>query len=275
MIDQSTLQNQITTIAEQRPLINSITNFVTIDEVANITSFWGGLPSMSQDQKDIEERFRISDGCHLNMGFIDDKDIELFIEAGKAANNGDTPVAFDPVGAGGTSERTEAAREIGNEIDVSIICGNYGEITALVQDDANIRGVDVTGEHADIEQTAVACANTMDSIVVATGETDIIADQTTAYKLSVGDSMLGSFVGTGCMLGITVNIFDAVAEDSLSAALGGTTAFGIAGEIATKEQDWQGPASYRTAFLDTVASLNPETFETIDVEGRIETVDVR
>ena len=113
------------------------------------------------------------------------------------------------------------------------------------------------GEYAEIAERALSCAREYDTVVVASGETDIVADTEGAYEVSVGDPLMGQVVGTGCMLGVTLATFaGGIGVDRpLEAALSGTTAFGLAGERAATDGEYNGPASYRIAFLDAVAGM--------------------
>ena len=259
-------------IIETSPLVNSVTNNVTVNDVANITLHWGGLPVMSDDEREVGEMVALAQACLLNMGTVDDEGERTMIAAGKAANHAEIPLVVDPVGAGATSVRSRVAERLLTELDVTILNGNYGEITALVGEDAEVRGVESVGEYADIAETAVACARAYDTVVVASGVTDIVATADAAYEVSVGDPMLGEVVGTGCMLGVTLATFGGAlgSDRPLETALAGTAAFGLAGEQAADEGDWNGPASYKVAFLDAVANMTAE--DVPDVSERIEQV---
>jgi hydroxyethylthiazole kinase len=175
------------------------------------------------------------------------------VEAGQSANELGVPVVLDPVGVGATPTRDRVAERLVSEVDVAIVKGNYGEVTALAGEDAEVRGVESVGEYSDIATTAVACAQRYDTVVVASGETDVVA---TAYEISAGDPNMGTVVGTGCMLGGTLATF-AGAVDSETAALAGTLAFGLAGEAAAEGAfgEFHGPASYNVAFKDAIAGL--------------------
>jgi hydroxyethylthiazole kinase len=178
------------------------------------------------------------------------------VAAGEAANEADTPVIVDPVGVGSTSTRNRVAERLTTDIDVSIVSGNYGEISALVGEDATVRGVESVGEYGDIATTAITCARETGSVVVASGAVDIVATDEAAFEVHGGDEMLGAVVGTGCMLGMTLAVFAAALDDE-RAALAGTLAFGLAGEAAAEGAfgEYTGPASYRTCFHDAVAGL--------------------
>lgn len=261
-------------ISDHPPLVVCYTNSVTVDAVANTTLHWGGLPVMSEDEREAADMIGIAGACLINMGTVNATSEERVITAGRAAAREDIPVVFDPVGVGATSMRTRVAERIIDEVDVAVVKGNYGEITALAGSDAEVRGVESIGEYTEIAETAIACARKSNAVVVASGETDIVADRERAFEISAGDSMMGTFVGSGCMLGVTLATFAGGLghENAFEAAVAGTTAFGIAGERAATEGSWNGPASYKIAFLDSIAELDAAAVEEVAVEERIEQI---
>lgn len=271
--DLISLADALEAIDERPPLVVSYTNTVTVGEVANTTLHWGGLPVMSEDEREAAEMVGMASACLLNMGTVDATSEERMITGGRAAARNDVPVVFDPVGVGATSTRTAVAETIIEEVDVSIVKGNHGEISALAGSDAEVRGVESVGDYTEIAETAIACSRKTDAVVVASGETDIIADQSGASELTAGDPLLGRFVGSGCMLGVTLATFAGVlgTDETLEASIAGTAAFGIAGERAAADGP-PGPASYKIAFLDTIANIQPADVADIDLDERLERV---
>lgn len=261
-------------IEETVPLVVSYTNDVTISAVANTNRHWGGLPVMSRDEREAADMLAGADACLINMGTVDARTEELMVTAGRAASRADVPIVFDPVGAGATPTRSRVAERVVDEVALAIVKGNYGEITALAGEDAEVRGVESVGEYAAIAETAMACAERTGAVVVASGETDVIATTERAYELNAGDEMMGLFVGSGCMLGGTLATFAGGLDGKrpLDAALAGTAAFGIAGEIASDEGSWAGPASYSTALLDAIATFDPTRSGVSDVEERVDVI---
>ncbi len=254
------LSAALRSIGESGPLINAVTNNVTVNDVANITLHWGGLPVMSDDEREVADMIAAADGCLLNMGTVDEDGEATMITAGTATNDADAPLVVDPVGVGATPTRTRIATRLVEELDVTILKGNHAEISALAGAEAEVRGVESVGDYDEIAEVALSCARQYDTVVVASGETDIVADPGGAYEITAGDPMMGQVVGTGCMLGVTLATFAAGIgiDQSLEAALSGTVAFGIAGERAAASDAWNGPASYKTAFLDTVAGMSED-----------------
>lgn len=265
------LDESLTTITDTSPLVVSYTNDVTIDAVANTTLHWGGLPVMSVDEREAADMLGPARACLINMGTVNGATEELMITAGRAAARQEVPVVFDPVGVGATPTRNRIAERIIDVVDVSIVKGNHGEITALTGNDAEVRGVESVGEYGDIAETAIACARATDAVVVASGETDVIATGERAYELTAGNAMMGQFVGSGCMLGATLATFvGGLGKDrTVTAATTGTAAFGIAGELAATTDVWDGPASYKVAFLDAIANMEAGALDDMDEAERL------
>jgi hydroxyethylthiazole kinase len=266
------LSGSLDAVSAESPLINALTNDVTVNDVAQVILHWGGLPVMSDNEREIADMIAGAQGCLLNMGTVSEQGESTMVTAGEAANDNGVPVVLDPVGVGATPTRTRVGERLASELDVAAIKGNYGEISVLAGDDADVRGVESVGEYSDIAATAVACAQRHDTVVVASGETDVVATADTAYELTVGHERMGTVVGTGCMLGATVATFAAAIDDYEQAALAGTVAFGLAGEAAAHEKfgEVHGPASYNVAFKDAVAGLAETEFDPAD--ERIEKV---
>lgn len=259
-------------VADAEPLVHALTNDVTTNDVAQVVRHWGGLPVMSQDDREVDDMVRGAAACLLNTGTLDAATEETMVVAGEAAAGAGVPVVLDPVGAGATPTRDRVARRFAADLGPAIVKGNYGEVTALAGADATVRGVESVGDYPDVAETALACAREFETIVVASGETDIVATAETAYEVRAGDPMLGQVVGTGCMLGATLAAFVGAFEDADRAALLGTLAFGLAGERAASGDfgTVYGPASYHTAFKDAVAGL--QGTDVVDPAGRIECV---
>lgn len=265
------LQGGLATVRETSPLIPALTNDVTIEDVAQVIRHWGGLPVMTNDEREVDELVAASNALLVNIGTVDERSERAMLRAGGAATDGDVPVVLDPVGVGATATRDRVAARLLTDIDVSLLNGNYGEITALVGEEATVRGVESVGSYDEIAKTAVAAAQQFETVVVASGETDIVATSDGAYEVQAGHPMMGAVVGTGCLLGGTLATMLSVMQPERAALLG-TVAFGLAGEVAADGQfgEVQGPASYQIAFRDAIAGLRDA--DTPAPEERVERV---
>ena len=155
MIDFETILGNV---RGRTPLVHNITNYVTVNDCANILLACGGSPIMSDDEGDVEDITSICGGLNINIGTLNRNTIPSMFLAGRRANALDHPVLLDPVGAGASKLRTETAAKLIDEVKFAVIRGNISEIKALAQGSASTKGVD-----AD-EADQVNAAN-IDSVV--------------------------------------------------------------------------------------------------------------
>ena len=268
------LAASLSAIRETEPLVQHLTNEVTKNDLANITLHWGALPVMADAPDEAPEMAELAGAILLNTGRMSDSNIEALHNAGQAANELGVPVVLDPVGVGATPTRTDVVESLLETVEFTAIKGNYGEISALAGVEAEVKGVESVGEYDEIVDTARALAESTGAAVVASGVTDVVASADAAYRVESGHEMMGELVGTGCMLGSSVATFCGGVEDSLTAALHATLAFGLVGERAA-DSSHNGPASYRTNFLDSVWNFTPETARelTVDPNSRVDRAD--
>lgn len=244
----------LASVRSRKPLVHHITNWVTIYDCANITRCVGALPVMAHAIEESGEMAGISQALVLNIGTLTPGLVESMISAGKRANDLGIPVVLDAVGAGATGLRTEKAREILSEVKVSILKGNAGEIGTLAGMKAEVKGVESMGVEGCIEEFAESLARERKLTVVVTGKEDIISDGKKTYVVSNGHGMMGSIVGTGCMLASVIGSFAAVEPDHAKASAYALVCFGIAGELAARKA--RGPGTYKEMFYDELYNLD-------------------
>src|SRR6201995_205972 len=141
-------------LREQKPLIHQITNYVVMNETANATLALGALPVMAHAREEVEEMVGIAGALVLNIGTLSPPWVDAMLAAGRAANTRGIPVVLDPVGAGATRYRTETAKRILDEVDVTVVRGNAGEVATLVGVQAEVRGVESIDAAADAAELA-------------------------------------------------------------------------------------------------------------------------
>lgn len=129
------------------------------------------------------------------------------IEAGKAANEKGNPVILDPVGAGATSFRTAKAKQILNEVNVTVLRGNTAEIAHLTGEQWEIKGVDARSGDGDVTQLAKRASELFNSTVVITGEIDVISNNKGTNLVTNGDPLLIKVTGSGCLLSSVIGAF--------------------------------------------------------------------
>lgn len=242
-------------IREKAPLVHHITNYVTVNDCANITLSAGALPVMAHAEEEVEEMVDIASALVINIGTPDPVQVARMFVAARAAEKNDIPVILDPVGAGATSFRTKIAQKMMQELSISVLKGNAGEIGTLAGRQAHVRGVDSLGVTGDRTEITTNLAEKLGCTVVMSGPADIISDGSRTYLCENGHSYMGKISGTGCMASSVIGSCAAVSTDHLSASVAGVIAFGIAGERAA--MDAEGPGSFKYRLFDSMASVTP------------------
>ena len=79
-----------------RPLVHHITNYVTVNDCANITICAGGSPVMADQESDAADIASVSSCLVINMGTVNERTFASMLAAGKAANDNGVPVVFGP-----------------------------------------------------------------------------------------------------------------------------------------------------------------------------------
>jgi hydroxyethylthiazole kinase len=244
-------------IRERRPLVHQITNYVVMNETANATLAVGALPVMAHAREEVEEMTGLASALVINIGTLSPHWVEAMLLAGKAANARGIPVVLDPVGAGATVYRTETARRILQEVRVTVLRGNAGEVATLVGVAAEVRGVESIGAGGDSGDLARAAASSLGLVASVTGPIDHVSDGETVHEVGNGHPLLGAVTGTGCMSSAVTGCFLAAKPgDPLEAATEALVAFGVAGEDAAVHA--KGPGSFHVNLYDALANLRLE-----------------
>jgi hydroxyethylthiazole kinase len=248
------------TLRERKPLVHQITNYVVMNETANVTLALGALPVMAHAREEVEEMVALAGALVINIGTLSPHWAGAMLAAGKAANAGGVPVVLDPVGAGATSYRTDTARRILAEVKVAVLRGNQGEVATLVGVEAEVRGVESIGVGSEPAELARAAARNLGVVASVTGRVDHVSDGESVLSVTNGHELLTTVTGTGCMSSAITGCFLAVKRDApLEAAAEALAAFGVAAEDAAR--DARGPGSFHVGLYDALAALDPETLD--------------
>ena len=74
-------------VKERTPLVHHITNYVTVNDCANIVLALGGSPVMADDEAEVEEMVSIASALVINIGTLNSRTINSMMLAGKKAND--------------------------------------------------------------------------------------------------------------------------------------------------------------------------------------------
>jgi hydroxyethylthiazole kinase len=167
---------------------------------------------------------------------------------------------LDPVGAGATTYRTETTKRILDELDVTVLRGNAGEVATLVGVDAEVRGVESIASGGDPAELARQAGRQLGLVASVTGPVDHVSDGETVVAIANGHPMMAAITGTGCISSTLTGCFLAVNREApLAAAVEALVAFGVAGEDAASGA--KGPGSFHVALYDELAALDPITLD--------------
>ena len=208
------------------PLIHNITNYVTVNDCANMVLACGASPIMADDAAEVEDITTICGGLNINIGTLNSRTITSMLLAGKKANQLGHPVVLDPVGAGVADKVTEE---------------NLDSAVAF----------------------AKAFAAQTGAVIAITGAIDIVADAEKAYCIRNGNAMMSSITGTGCQLSaLTAAFVTANPGHPLEAAAAAVCAMGLAGETAHKRlTPLDGNSTYRNYIIDAIYNMTPDQLE--------------
>ena len=250
-----------------RPVIQCITNHVTVNDVANLILSMGASPIMAHHIMEAAEVQDSASGLLLNLGATDDYD--AMKEAMRTAAAYDHPVVIDPVGVAVSSYRRDQLRGLLDIAPPSCIRGNYSEILALYNNCATLKGLDddrvLYDTENDLEERkriVSCCASRYNTIVTASGETDIISDGRSTVCVRSGHSMQRRITGSGCMLSAAIaSVFALSPADRMALTEGvcrymGNKAFAAAQSDVNKDDKENRPPchplSFKMRFMDSI-----------------------
>ena len=254
-------------VREAVPLVHCITNYVTVNDCANALLACGGSPIMSDEPEDVRDITGICGGLVLNIGTLNRRSLEGMAVAGARATELGHPIVLDPVGAGASTLRTEAAARILDTMAVTVVRGNMSEIKAVAGAASATRGVDVDPADAVTDETlesscafARSLAEKLGCVVAITGAIDIVADARRSVAVRNGVALMGKITGAGCMLSAVSGAYVAAnPDDALMAEVAAIAGEGLAGEVAASRMGaLDGNGSFRTYLLDALYNLSAE-----------------
>jgi hydroxyethylthiazole kinase len=237
----------------RKPLVHQITNYVVMNETANATLALGALPVMAHAAQEVEEMAAAAGALVLNIGTLSEHWVEAMVLAGKATN---APIVLDPVGAGATRYRTDTAKRLLDELEITVLRGNAAEVATLAGREAEIRGVESIGTGESGRDLAREAAEQLGCVVSVTGPTDHVSDGQRVVAVQNGHELLAAVSGTGCMsTAVTGAFLAAKPTEPVEAAVEALAAFGVAGEDAAREA--RGPGTFHAGLYDALYNLDP------------------
>ena len=257
-------------VRKNSPLVHNITNYVTVNDVANVLLASGGSPIMSDEPDDVEDITAICGGLNINIGTLNKRSIEGMFMAGRKAAELGHVLLLDPVGAGASALRTNTAVKLMDEIKFSCIRGNISEIKTLALGSGTTKGVDADVADAVTDETLDSAvkfvkdfAKKAGAVVAITGAIDLVSDGDRCFVIRNGRPEMGKITGTGCQLsGLTTAFLVANPDNLLEAAAAAVCTMGLAGEIGwSYMQEGDGNSTYRNRIIDAIYNMDAETLD--------------
>ena len=257
-------------VREKNPLVWNITNYVTVNDVANALLAVGASPIMSDEQEEAAEMAALASGVNVNIGTLNRASIECMMTAAEKASALGRVTLLDPVGAGATSLRTRTARALMERARFTVIRGNISEIKTLALGSGSTKGVDADvsdsvsdGNLASAVSFAKEFARSHGCIVAITGAIDLVSDGDRCFVIRNGRAEMSRVTGTGCQLsGITAAFASAADGNVLESCAAAVCAMGLAGEIAADAmRPGDGNATYRTRIIDALCNMTGSTLD--------------
>ncbi|MBQ6774429.1 MAG: hydroxyethylthiazole kinase [Synergistaceae bacterium] len=250
------------------PLIHNITNYVTVNDVANALLACGASPIMADEPDDAVEITAICNGLNINIGTLNSRTIESMFKSGRIASELGRALLLDPVGAGASSLRTNTALDLLKQIKFDVIRGNASEIKTLAMGSGTTHGVDADkADSVNDDNLAFMIdfvkdfAKSSGCIIALTGAIDLVSDSSRCFVIRNGKPEMGRITGTGCQLSGIMTAFVAANHDhKLEACAACVCMMGLAGEIAfTRLQDGEGNSTYRNKIIDALYNMDAKT----------------
>jgi hydroxyethylthiazole kinase len=248
------------------PLVHCITNYVTVNDCANILLAAGASPIMADDIGEVEEITSICNALAINIGTLNQRTVASMVLAGKKANALLHPIVLDPVGAGASALRTNTAIKLMNEVAFSVIRGNSSEIRTISKGMGTTRGVDADLSDAvgeanlpEAVRFAKELSGRKQAVIAITGAIDIVADAQKAYVIRNGHPVMSRITGTGCMLTALIAGFCGANPDTiLEATAAAVSGMGLCGEIAEQKTAavCGGTGTFRVQLIDAISRLD-------------------
>jgi hydroxyethylthiazole kinase len=247
---------------ETAPLVHCITNYVAMNIAANVLLAAGASPAMLHTPEESGDFAAIAGALTVNFGTLSPNWVDGMHKAIDGAQAAGKPWVFDPVAHYASPWRAGIARDLLAR-QPTILRANASEVLALGGGETAAKGPDAGDEVAAAEATARTLAAELGAVVAVTGATDFVTDGTRAVRIDGGSPLMPLVTAMGCSLTCLVGAYAAALDDPFDATVGALALFARASDIAA--QGASGPASFQTAFIDTLHALRPDALAAVAV----------
>lgn len=256
---QNDIHATIEALRAQSPLVHNITNYVVMQVTANALLAAGASPLMAHAPEELEDLLSIASALVLNIGTLDKAWLASMEKAGIIALSKNVPTVLDPVGAGASRLRTDAALHLLDIACPAVVRGNGSEIMALAPKltgtDAATKGVDSTRTAIEAKAAALDIARRHHCVVSISGAEDLITNGICLARVRGGSPLMPLVTGLGCTATALTAACIAVAPSHFIGATAAMAIMAEAGENAAASA--KGPGSFLPLFFDALYNLSP------------------
>ncbi|XXG67928.1 hypothetical protein AAC387_Pa06g1157 [Persea americana] len=248
----------IRAVRERSPLVQCITNFVSMDLMANTLLAGGASPAMVHCLQEIPDFTPHADSLCINIGTLSpDWVLSMKASASLAAEKG-RPWVLDPVAVSASDFRMTVCLDL-VQLRPTVIRGNASEIMALSSASLGPnKGVDSSHGTMDAVEAARSLAQRSGAIVAVSGAVDVITDGQRVVGVCNGVAMMQRITATGCAVTALIAAFVAAnPSNPFEATACSLSIFGVAGELGMDVA--KGPASLRMHMIDSLHGLDEPT----------------
>ncbi|XP_077229617.1 hydroxyethylthiazole kinase family protein [Tasmannia lanceolata] len=255
----------MTSVRKRSPLVQCITNFVSMDITANTLLAAGASPAMLHCLEEIQDFTPHVDALCINIGTLSSDWVQSMKAAAYLATQLEKPWVLDPVAVSASDFRMNACLDLVS-LSPTVIRGNASEIIAL--SNASIgptKGVDSSHGSMDAIEEAKSLAQSSGAVVSVSGAIDIVTDGRRVVGAHNGVAMMQQITATGCAVTALIAAFVAVdPSHAFEATASALSIFSVAGELGMEMA--KGPASLRMHLIDSLHGLDePTIFSKVDI----------
>lgn len=246
-------------LSEKAPIVLNITNYVAMNMSANALLAVGASPIMSFYPAEMEDLVAISSAVCVNIGCLDNMQIEAIELAVGMAEKMSRPWVLDPVGVGASHVRRELVGRLLEIYHPSVIRCNASEILEIhkMMCGENHMGTDISHgvdavlgiDDGKVIEVANEVAARYSVVVSVSGATDYITDGKIVECVKHGSPIMPKVTAMGCTASaITAACLAISPGKPLDAALAAMNIMGICGERTAAKAE--GPGSFVPLFID-------------------------
>ncbi|MDD3879342.1 MAG: hydroxyethylthiazole kinase, partial [Syntrophomonas sp.] len=157
-------------VRNRRPLVHCITNYVTVNDVANIILAAGASPAMVEYPAEASGFAPLASALYFNLGTLTGEQEAAMLEGRWAAASRGVPLILDPVACGVIGRKVDLIERIKSLGKIQVLKGNIAEIKSLAGLAGQAQGVDSLDTGEGLQEACLQLAAKEKLIAAATGE---------------------------------------------------------------------------------------------------------